>query len=297
MRHEPQRRPRRPARSAERERRRRRRSSSGPSGSGLARACHAMARSFARGGTLIPFGTGAAATDAAHVAVEFMHPVIVGKRALPAIAPTNDPTGASRLAPRLRAPTTSRSAISHGAGLTRARGVPRRGAPPRPADDRDDRRGRRAAGRRPRASPCPATTRRSCRRLQETAYHVLWELVHVFFEHPGLLDDACITCGDVAVQARVVAVAQRHGDDREGRRPRGRRDRPGRGRRGRRRAALPCRRGAEKSATAGSDAGRTAQRRRGPDRLPLSLPRARGDATSTPSWPTSRPPRGARPRT
>ncbi len=36
---------------------------------------------------------------------------------------------------------------------------------------------------------------------QETAYHVLWELVHVFFEHPGLLDDACITCGDVAVQA------------------------------------------------------------------------------------------------
>jgi D-sedoheptulose 7-phosphate isomerase len=36
---------------------------------------------------------------------------------------------------------------------------------------------------------------------------VLWELVHVFFEHPGLLDDACITCGDVAVQARVVALS------------------------------------------------------------------------------------------
>ena len=28
----------------------------------------------------------------------------------------------------------------------------------------------------------------------------------MFFEHPGLLDDACITCGDVAVQARVVAL-------------------------------------------------------------------------------------------
>ena len=41
---------------------------------------------------------------------------------------------------------------------------------------------------------------------QETAYHVLWELVHVFFEHPGLLDDACITCGDVAVRAQVVAL-------------------------------------------------------------------------------------------
>jgi len=35
---------------------------------------------------------------------------------------------------------------------------------------------------------------------------VLWELVHVFFDQPGLLDEACITCGDVAVEARVVAV-------------------------------------------------------------------------------------------
>ena len=42
--------------------------------------------------------------------------------------------------------------------------------------------------------------------VQETTYHVLWELVHVFFEHPGLLNDACITCGDVAVEARVVDV-------------------------------------------------------------------------------------------
>ncbi|MBA3306214.1 MAG: SIS domain-containing protein, partial [Thermoleophilaceae bacterium] len=52
----------------------------------LARACHELARAFARGGTLVAFGTGAAATDAAHVAVEFMHPVIVGKRALSAVA-------------------------------------------------------------------------------------------------------------------------------------------------------------------------------------------------------------------
>src|SRR5919204_7029291 len=56
----------------------------------LALACHAMARAFARGGTLLAFGTGAAETDAAHVAVEFVHPVIVGKRALPAVAPPND---------------------------------------------------------------------------------------------------------------------------------------------------------------------------------------------------------------
>ncbi len=49
-------------------------------------ACHAMARAFSAGGTLVASGTGAAATDAAHVAVEFMHPVIVGKRALSAVA-------------------------------------------------------------------------------------------------------------------------------------------------------------------------------------------------------------------
>jgi D-sedoheptulose 7-phosphate isomerase len=45
--------------------------------------------------------------------------------------------------------------------------------------------------------------------VQETAYHVLWELVHVFFEHPGLLAEACITCGDVAIEAVVVAFDER----------------------------------------------------------------------------------------
>ena len=46
-----------------------------------------MAERFARGGRLIAFGrTPAARSDARHVAVEFVHPVIVGKRALPALA-------------------------------------------------------------------------------------------------------------------------------------------------------------------------------------------------------------------
>src|SRR3954463_8087936 len=56
----------------------------------IAQACWAMARRFHRGGRLLAFGTGASATDAQHVAVEFIHPVIVGKRALPALALTND---------------------------------------------------------------------------------------------------------------------------------------------------------------------------------------------------------------
>ena len=52
----------------------------------LARLCHLMAERFARGGRLVAFGRSPAArSDARHVAVEFVHPVIVGKRALPAL--------------------------------------------------------------------------------------------------------------------------------------------------------------------------------------------------------------------
>jgi D-sedoheptulose 7-phosphate isomerase len=51
----------------------------------LAQACRSMAERFLRGGRLLAFGRGPYATDAQHVSVEFVHPVIVGKRALPAL--------------------------------------------------------------------------------------------------------------------------------------------------------------------------------------------------------------------
>jgi D-sedoheptulose 7-phosphate isomerase len=51
----------------------------------LAEASRAMAARFLRGGRLLAFGRGPYATDAQHVSVEFVHPVIVGKRALPAL--------------------------------------------------------------------------------------------------------------------------------------------------------------------------------------------------------------------
>ncbi|HZH25297.1 MAG TPA: hypothetical protein VEY49_10355, partial [Solirubrobacteraceae bacterium] len=55
----------------------------------IARLCHRAAERFARGGRLIALGRSPAArSDARHVAVEFVHPVIVGKRALPALALT-----------------------------------------------------------------------------------------------------------------------------------------------------------------------------------------------------------------
>src|ERR1700683_1232982 len=51
----------------------------------LAEACQEMAERVLRGGRLLAFGRGPYATDAQHVSVEFVHPVIVGKRALPAL--------------------------------------------------------------------------------------------------------------------------------------------------------------------------------------------------------------------
>ncbi|HXS44868.1 MAG TPA: SIS domain-containing protein [Solirubrobacteraceae bacterium] len=140
----------------------------------LARVCHRMAERFARGGRLLAFGEGpVAASDVRHVAVEFVHPVIVGKRALPALG----------LAPGdvalLAAPDDV--ALAFGSGDATAAAVA----------------GARAAGCLTLAFTAvgaewelvpPADDPFVAQELAETAYHVLWELVHVFFEHRGLLE-------------------------------------------------------------------------------------------------------------
>jgi D-sedoheptulose 7-phosphate isomerase len=51
---------------------------------------HRLAQSFHRGGKLLVCGNGGSATDAQHIAVEFMHPITVGRKALPAICLNND---------------------------------------------------------------------------------------------------------------------------------------------------------------------------------------------------------------
>ena len=55
----------------------------------LSELCHLMAERFARGGRLLSSGsTPQARSDSRHEAVEFVHPLIVAKRALPAVALT-----------------------------------------------------------------------------------------------------------------------------------------------------------------------------------------------------------------
>jgi D-sedoheptulose 7-phosphate isomerase len=168
----------------------------------VAAACHAMAVRFHRGGKLVVFGTGGRSTDAQHVAVEFVHPVIVGKRALPAISLTSDIATITAVAARdgmagifahqiryLAEPADIALGISADgdcpsvlAGLQAARElglltialVGGRGG---------------AIGASPAVDHVLATSCTDPRIVKEmhvTAYHVLWELVHVFFEQPGI---------------------------------------------------------------------------------------------------------------
>jgi D-sedoheptulose 7-phosphate isomerase len=131
----------------------------------LARLCHRMAERFARGGRLIAFGASAAdRSDVRHVAVEFVHPVIVGKRALPALGIAPGEVGL------LADPDDIAIAFGHGAEVEAA-------------TEAAARRGCLTVSFAP-----PATDPFIAQELTETAYHVLWELVHVFFEHRGLLE-------------------------------------------------------------------------------------------------------------
>ncbi len=56
----------------------------------IATCAAAMADRFFAGGSLLVFGSGPHATDAQHNSVEFVHPVLPGCRALPALSLTND---------------------------------------------------------------------------------------------------------------------------------------------------------------------------------------------------------------
>jgi D-sedoheptulose 7-phosphate isomerase len=56
----------------------------------IAECCAAMARAFDQGGRLFVMGNGGSSCDAAHVSVEFMHPIIEKRPALPALALTTD---------------------------------------------------------------------------------------------------------------------------------------------------------------------------------------------------------------
>jgi D-sedoheptulose 7-phosphate isomerase len=176
--------------------------------SALATACHAMAVRFHRGGTLVVFGTGAASTDAQHVVVEFVHPVIMGKRALPAISLTADVATVTGIAGtegfdqvfahQLRhlasardialgiSPDGNCSSVLHGLAAAGELGmltialVGGDGGQIASLQGTDH------------IVVARSDDPQVIKEVHVTAYHVLWELVHVFFEHPDLLEPRAV---------------------------------------------------------------------------------------------------------
>jgi D-sedoheptulose 7-phosphate isomerase len=148
----------------------------------IARLCHRVAERFARGGRLLAFGlTPAVRSDVRHVTVEFVHPVIVGKRALPAIGLTREGGPLPMQLELLAAPEDV--AIAFGAAgeeeLREATSLARgHGCLTIAFDTLGAEWEFHAPG------PDPFIRQE----LVETLYHIVWELVHVFFEHRGLLE-------------------------------------------------------------------------------------------------------------
>jgi hydrogenase maturation factor len=180
----------------------------------LASAALTMARRFAAGATMWCVATQWPA-HGRHVAVEFVHPVIVGKKALPAVSIDGvDPVRAVRLMARpgdLLLAVSSADDQGTADLLSRAEawGLTRvwLGAGPRPVGGRAEHvvwlEGEESA----------VASRSGDMVL---LYHLLWELTHVVFEHPGLLepetgctDEICITCSD---EGRVAEVQALHED-------------------------------------------------------------------------------------
>lgn len=180
--------------------------------SDLSAASMALARRFYAGATLWCLSP-QWPQHAHHLAVEFVHPVIVGKRALPAAAVVDpDPVDTLRtlVTPGdvlLAVGTADQEIILSAMLRAGAWGVQTMwiGAGPRPpagsaqhvlwVDDRDH---------------VAAHTG-----VFVLLYHVLWELTHVCFEHPGLLDDhgectdeVCITCADEGRLGEVHSLVE-----------------------------------------------------------------------------------------
>lgn len=143
----------------------------------LAEACREMSERFLRGGRLLAFGRGPYATDAQHVSVEFVHPVIVGKRALPALdlSLLFGPWVAALTRPDDMVmgfgPPEGDAEVTAALRVAAARGAMTFALPGREGDYAVEA-----------ATDDPFVHQE----LIEVLYHTLWETVHVFFEHREL---------------------------------------------------------------------------------------------------------------
>ncbi|MDT7778033.1 MAG: D-sedoheptulose 7-phosphate isomerase [Acidobacteriota bacterium] len=166
-----------------------------------------MARSFQRGRKLLVCGNGGSATDAQHIAVEFMHPVTVGRKALPAICLNNDIAMVTAVANDvgfddvyarqiialgkegdilLGISTSGNSEnLLHAFETARRMKLVRVGYAGGDGGKMDE---MRAAGL---LDFCLTVPTSSIHRIQEshmTLYHVMWDMVHTFLQHSSLVE-------------------------------------------------------------------------------------------------------------
>jgi hydrogenase maturation factor len=183
----------------------------GPVADDLARASLAMARRYNVPGTTLWCASRRWPFHAHHVAVEFVHPVIVGKRALAALTvpPAADLAATLRASVRpgdmvLALAPAEDGAVADVMRRGRAWGVETVwiGHGPRPA-----------AGAADHVIWLDTEDELQASEQFVRLYHMLWELTHVCFEHPGLLkqeaactEEVCITCSDEGRLAEVVLV-------------------------------------------------------------------------------------------
>jgi D-sedoheptulose 7-phosphate isomerase len=143
----------------------------------LALASRDMSERFLQGGRLLAFGRGPYATDAQHVSVEFVHPVIVGKRALPAL----DLSALFR--PWLEAIVRPQDIVM---GFGPPEGDAEVWATLEEARARDVMTFALPGSEGSYAVQAPTEDAFIHQETIEILYHTLWETVHVFFEHREL---------------------------------------------------------------------------------------------------------------
>ena len=168
----------------------------------------AVARAYYAGKKMLVCGNGGSATDAQHVAVEFMHPITVGRKALPAICLSNDMAMVTAVANDvgfddvfvrqiialgcegdvlLGISTSGNSEnLLHAFSTAQRMGLLTIGF----AGDDGGKMEQMKADRL--LDHCLTVPTTSIHRIQEshmTLYHVMWDLTHEFLQHPALLSE------------------------------------------------------------------------------------------------------------
>jgi D-sedoheptulose 7-phosphate isomerase len=168
----------------------------------------AIARAFHQGRKLLVCGNGGSATDAQHIAVEFMHPITVGRRALPAICLNNDMAMVTAVANDvsfadvfvrqiialgnegdvLIAISTSGNSenLLHAFQTARKMKITTIGFAGSDGGKMSD------AKKQGAIDFCFTVPSASVHRIQEshvTLYHIIWDMVHTFFENKALLGE------------------------------------------------------------------------------------------------------------